>query len=80
LSSHGNEVFVNPDQVLYVRTVGLRHKKTAFVLTYRKRLMVDQDTETVRDRFEDYLRDVVHGDDDGAPGTREGESSRIIEN
>jgi uncharacterized protein YlzI (FlbEa/FlbD family) len=66
LTSNGKEVLVNPDQVLYVGSAGLRGAKTALVLTHGKRLIVDQDTETVGQRFEDYLRNVVdtHADDD----------------
>lgn len=71
LSSNGKEVFVNPDQVLYVRSAGMRRHKTALVLTHHKRLIVDQDTQTVRQRFEDYLNDVVEADGDDAASTGE---------
>ncbi|MGD0290554.1 MAG: hypothetical protein ABSC63_12970 [Candidatus Binataceae bacterium] len=65
LSSNGKEVFVNPDQALYVCAAGfMQHNKTALVLTHNKRLIVDQDPETVRRRFEDYLKDIVETDDD----------------
>jgi hypothetical protein len=64
LSSNGKGVFVNPDQVLYVCQSGLLRKKTTLVLTHRARLIVDQDAETVKQRFEDYLHDVVKPDDD----------------
>ena len=64
LSSNGKAVFVNPDQVLYVCPAGWRRHKTALVMAHGKRLVVDQDTETVRQRFEDYLKDVVESDDD----------------
>ena len=64
LSSGGKEVFVNPDQVLYVCPAGSLRNKAALVLTHRQRLIVDQDTETVRQRFEEYLKDVVRADDD----------------
>ena len=64
LSSNGKEVFVNPDQVLYVCAAGLLRAKTVLVLTHNKRLIVDQDTETVRQRFEAYLKDVLESDDD----------------
>jgi hypothetical protein len=67
LSSAGKEVFVNPDQVLYVCTAGSLRTQAALVLTHRQRLIVDQDTETVRQRFEDYLKDVVRADDDDSP-------------
>jgi hypothetical protein len=67
LSSGGKEVFVNPDQVLYVCPAGLLRNQAVLVLTHRQRLIVDQDTETVRQRFEDYLKDVVRTDDDDAP-------------
>ena len=63
LSSYGREVFVNPDQVLYVCPAGLLRKKTALILAYSKRLIVDQDIQTVKQRFEDYLKDVVREDD-----------------
>jgi hypothetical protein len=62
LSSNGKEVFVNPDQVLYVRSTHFRRGRTALILTHRKRLIVDQDPQTVRQRFEDYLKDVVDAD------------------
>jgi len=71
LSSNGKEVFVNPDQVLYVRPARLLRAKTALVLTHRKRLIVDQDTQTVRQRFEDYLKDVGDTDDDDDPDAGE---------
>jgi hypothetical protein len=67
LSSGGKEVFVNPDQVLYVCPAGSLRNKAALVLTHRQRLIVDQDAETVRQRFEDYLKDVARTDD--APAT-----------
>jgi hypothetical protein len=63
LSSNGKEVFVNPDQVLYVSPAGLRRKRTALIMTHRERLIVDQDAETVRQRFEDYLNDIPKTDD-----------------
>jgi uncharacterized protein YlzI (FlbEa/FlbD family) len=59
LSSNGKEVFVNPDQVLYVCPAARLRHKTMLVLTYGERLRVDQDTETVQQRFEDYLKDIV---------------------
>jgi hypothetical protein len=71
LSSHGKEVFVNPDQVLYVCAAGFLGGKTALVLTYNKRLVVDQDPETVRQRFEDYLKDIVESDDNEASTAKE---------
>jgi hypothetical protein len=71
LSSMGKEVFVNPDQVLYVHPAGFLRKKTAIVLTHRKRLIVDQDTGTVRRRFEEYLKEVAETDDDDDPGGTE---------
>jgi hypothetical protein len=58
LSSNGKEVYVNPDQVLYVRPARLRRSRSALVLTHSRRLIVDQNTETVRQRFEDYLKNV----------------------
>ena len=64
MSSNGKEVFVNPDQVLYVCPAGLRRRKTALVMAHSKRLVVDQDTETIRQRFEDYLKEIVESDDD----------------
>jgi hypothetical protein len=67
LSSNGKEVFVNPDQVLYVCPAGLLRKKTALILSYSKRLIIDQDPQTVMQRFEDYLKDVVDTDDGDAP-------------
>ena len=67
LSSNGKEVFVNPDQVLYVCTAGSLRNQAALVLTHRQRLIVDQDAETVRQRFEDYLKDVVCADNDDSP-------------
>jgi uncharacterized protein YlzI (FlbEa/FlbD family) len=71
LSSNGKEVFINPDQVLYVRPIGLLRTKTALVLTHNTRLIVDQDPETVRQRFEEYLKDIVETDDDDALGPGE---------
>jgi uncharacterized protein YlzI (FlbEa/FlbD family) len=68
LSFNAKEVFVNPDQVLYVRPAGLLRKRTAIVLTHGKRLIVDQDTETVRQRFEEYLKDVISHEDDDPGG------------
>ena len=59
LSRKGKEVLVNPDQVLYVRRARLFRHKTALILTHRRRLIVDQDTQTVRQRFEEYLHDVT---------------------
>ena len=59
LSLKGKEVLVNPDQVLYVRRARLFRHKTALILTHRRRLVVDQDTQTVRQRFEEYLHDVT---------------------
>lgn len=58
LTARRKKVLINPDQVLYVRTVGILRPKTALVLTHNKRLVVDQDAETVMQRFEDYLNDV----------------------
>jgi hypothetical protein len=58
LSSGGKEVFVNPDQVLYVYPAALMARKTALIFAHRKRLIVDQDLEAVRQRFEEYLKDV----------------------
>ena len=63
LSSRGKEVFINPDQVLYVRPSGLLSNKATLVLTHGKRLIVDQDPETVRLRFEEYLKDFSSNDD-----------------
>lgn len=59
LSSHRQEILINPDQVLYVRSAGLSGKKSAVVLTHGKSLIVDQDTQTVRLRFEAYLSEVT---------------------
>ena len=59
LSFHRQEVLVNPDQVLYVRSAGFLGKKSALVLTHDKLLIVDQDTQTVRQRFEEYLNQVI---------------------
>jgi hypothetical protein len=67
LSSGGKEVLINPDQVLYVCPAGSLRNKAALVLTHRQRLIVDQDPETVRQRFEDYLKDVARTDGDDAP-------------
>ncbi len=59
LSSRRQEVLINPDQVLYVRPAGLLGKKSALVLTHGKFLIVDQDTQTVQRRFEEYLQEVI---------------------
>jgi hypothetical protein len=80
LSSYGKDVFVNPDQVLYVCQAGRLRKKTTLMLTHRSRLVVDQDAETVRQRFEDYLNDVVKLDDASPPNgedTQSGERSHL---
>jgi hypothetical protein len=67
LSCDGKEVLVNPDQVLYVRPVESQNEKTQLVLTYSKLLIVDQDAETVRRRFEAYLADIASIDDNNDP-------------
>jgi uncharacterized protein YlzI (FlbEa/FlbD family) len=72
LSFNGKDVFVNPDQVLYVCATGLLRRRTALVMTHGKRLIVDQDTETVRQRFEDYLDDVIDTGGDADPDAEEG--------
>jgi hypothetical protein len=56
LSSGGKEVFVNPDQVLYVYPAALMGRKTALIFAHRKRLIVDQDLEAVR---QELLSNVV---------------------
>jgi hypothetical protein len=71
LSSNGKEVFINPDQVLYVCPAGLLRHRTALMMTHSARLVVDQDSETVRQRFEDYLNGVANTDDDDAPSAEE---------
>jgi hypothetical protein len=58
LSSKRKEVLINPDQVLYVSSAGFRRKKSALILTHSRRLIVDQDTQTVSRLFEEYLADV----------------------
>ena len=78
LSSNGKEVFVNPDQVLYVCPAGLRRHKTALMMAHSRRLVVDQDTETVRQRFEDYLKDVLEDDDEEESGADEGPKSSHV--
>jgi uncharacterized protein YlzI (FlbEa/FlbD family) len=70
LTSNGKEVLVNPDQVLYVGPAGLRSAKTALILTHGKRLVVDQDIESVSPCFEDYLRDVIDTRASDDPETR----------
>jgi hypothetical protein len=45
LTSNGKDVLVNPDQVLYVASSGLRKGKTALVLTHGQRLLVDQNRD-----------------------------------
>jgi hypothetical protein len=72
LSSKGKAVFVNPDQVLYVCPAGLMRRKTALVMAHSKRLIVDQNTQTVRQRFEDYLKDIVEPEDDDEVPVAEG--------
>jgi hypothetical protein len=71
LSSNGKEVFINPDQVLYVCTTGFLRSRTALVLAYNQRLILDQDTHTVRQRFEEYLKEVVETADDVEPSEEE---------
>jgi hypothetical protein len=70
LSSHGKEIFVNPGQVLYIGPAGIfRRQKTALRLTHNVRLVVDQDIQTVRQRFEDYLEEIAIKDyREGADG------------
>ena len=58
LTSKGKEVLVNPDQVLYVSPSGAGGKKSILIMTHSQRLLVDQDIETVKRRFEDYLNAV----------------------
>jgi uncharacterized protein YlzI (FlbEa/FlbD family) len=71
LTSNGKAILVNPDQVLYVGSASSGRGKTALVLTHNKRLVVDQDTETVSQRFEDYLKDVGDTDNRDTFATRE---------
>jgi hypothetical protein len=75
LSSRGQTIFINPDQVLYVCPAGSLRNKAALVLTHRQRLIVDQDPETVRRRFEQYLKDVGGINDDDAPDANGGAKS-----
>jgi hypothetical protein len=63
LSHNQKAVLINPDQVLYVQAAGWFGKKSALLLTHRKRLVVDQNPEIVRQRFEDYLNNVVSKED-----------------
>jgi hypothetical protein len=70
LTSDGREVFVNPDHVLYARPAGLLRKKTALIMAHRHRLVVDQDPPTVRQCFEQYLKDAVYIVDDPADSER----------
>jgi uncharacterized protein YlzI (FlbEa/FlbD family) len=77
LTSNGKEVLVNPDQVLYVGPAGMRSGKSALVLTHGKRLIVDQGTETVRQRFEDYLREIVYSHADDKPETLDDEPDPV---
>lgn len=64
LTLNGKEILVNPDQVLCVYSVNRIRKKTALLLTNGKCLMVDQSTQTVSERFEDYLRGIVENSED----------------
>ena len=77
LTSSGKEVLVNPDQVLYVGPAGMRRGKSALVLTHGKRLIVDQGTETVRQRFEDYLREIAYSHPDDNPETLDDEPDPV---
>jgi hypothetical protein len=70
LSFKGKEILINPDQVLYVHSVGLLHKRTALVLTHGKRLLVDQTAQIVRQRFEDYFTDLIKTHDKEDPDAR----------
>jgi hypothetical protein len=70
LSFKGKEVLINPDQVLYVHSVGLLHKRTALVMTHGRCLLVDQTAQIVRQRFEDYLIDLVETQDENDPDAR----------
>jgi len=74
LSCNGKAVLVNPDQVVYVCAAGFRHHKAALVLIHGKRLIVDQDTSTVGQRFEDYLKHV--GETHGADASEVSESTK----
>jgi uncharacterized protein YlzI (FlbEa/FlbD family) len=67
LTSNGKGVFVNPDQVLYVCSNRSRNR-AVLMLTHGQRLIVDQDTETVNQRFEEYLREVGDPGEDEPPG------------
>jgi hypothetical protein len=75
LSFKGKEILINPDQVLYVHSVGLLHKRTALVMTHGKRLLVDQTAQIVRQRFEDYLSEIVETHDEDDTGARRHASS-----
>jgi hypothetical protein len=77
LTSIGKEVLVNPDQVLYVGPAGMWSGKSALVLTHGERLIVEQDTETVRQRFEDYLSEVVYPHADDNPETLDDEPDPV---
>jgi hypothetical protein len=71
LSSNGKAVLVNPDQVAYVCAAGSKHEKAALVLIHGKQLIVDQNTATVGQRFEDYLRHVEETHDADASAVSE---------
>jgi hypothetical protein len=62
LTSNDKEVLVNPDQVLYVGPSGSGTKGSILMLTHSQRLVVDQDIEIVKRRFEDYLNTVGETD------------------
>ena len=62
LSSYGKDVFVNPDQVLYVCQVGRLRKKTTLILTHHSRLVVDQDPDEIRNAFRTFVRERLPAD------------------
>jgi uncharacterized protein YlzI (FlbEa/FlbD family) len=71
LSFKGMEILINPDQVLYVHSVGLLNKRTALTMTHGKRLLVDQTAQIVRQRFEDYFTDLSKTHEEDDPGAHE---------
>lgn len=71
LRVNGKEILVNPDQVLYVEPTGLIRSKARLVFAHRKSIIVDEDTETVRKRFEEYLHEVSSPRNDSTYPTEE---------
>ena len=74
LTSSGKLVLVNPDQILYVGPSS-RGEKSILMMTHSQQLQVDQDIDTVKRRFEDYLKDMGDRDNRDPSATEEPDSN-----